>query len=156
MIGITPAWLTLSGMYVLPPVVIRRPTTRLAYWTGIRRWPCSMKITPTMIASPISRTTTNFALPACRRIARPSCGNREITLEKIRIDIPLPMPRWVISSPIHMIIAVPAVITRTINPMLAAVNVPDGKMSTPPSCCEREWNRNTSPVDCSSASTTVT
>ena len=42
MIGITPAWLTFSGMYVLPPEVILRPTTRFANCTGIRRWPCSM------------------------------------------------------------------------------------------------------------------
>ena len=32
-----------------------------------------------------------------------------MTLVKIMIDIPLPMPRWVMSSPSHMIIAVPAV-----------------------------------------------
>ena len=43
MIGMTPAWLTLSGMYVLCPPYMRRPTTRLANWTGMRRWPCSTK-----------------------------------------------------------------------------------------------------------------
>ena len=31
------------------------------------------------------------------------------TVAKIRIDMPLPMPRWVMSSPIHMTTAVPAV-----------------------------------------------
>ena len=34
---------------------------------------------------------------------------------KIMIDMPLPMPRSVISSPSHMITAVPAVITMTIS-----------------------------------------
>ena len=33
----------------------------------------------------------------------------EMTLVKIRTDIPLPIPRCVMSSPIHMISAVPAV-----------------------------------------------
>src|SRR4051812_29664333 len=35
--GMTPAMLTRSGMYVVPPEVIRRPTMRFAYWIGIRR-----------------------------------------------------------------------------------------------------------------------
>ncbi len=75
----------------------------------------------------------------------------------MRTDIPLPMPRWVMSSPIHMIIAVPAVMTRTMSETFAAVNLPTGKMSTPRPVVEfAEWNRNTRPVDCSSASTTVT
>ena len=104
-----------------------------------------MKMTATTMASPINSTTMNFVVPACSKIARPSWGSREITLAKIRIDMPLPMPRWVMSSPIHMIIAVPAVITRTISAMFPVVNVPAGKMSTPPSWSEREWNRNTSP-----------
>ena len=42
MIGITPAWLTRSGRKVWPPEYIRRPRTRLAYWTGIRRCPSWM------------------------------------------------------------------------------------------------------------------
>jgi hypothetical protein len=156
MIGMTPAWLTLSGMYVLPPEVIRRPTTRLAYWTGILRWPCSMNTTATTSASPIISTVTNLAVPPWSRMARPSCGNREITLVKISTDMPLPIPRWVISSPIHMIIAVPAVMIMTISAMLRPVKVPGGKMSTPPSWSDPEWNRKTRPVDCSSARTTVT
>ena len=36
-----------------------------------------------------------------------------MTLVKMMSDIPLPMPRWVISSPSHMINAVPAVIVMT-------------------------------------------
>src|SRR5919198_4550251 len=58
MMGITPAWLTLSGMYVLPPVVIRRPTTRFAYCTGIRRWPSWTKTMPTITASAMNGIIT--------------------------------------------------------------------------------------------------
>src|SRR5665648_248862 len=39
MTGITPAMLTLSGMKVLVPPIMRRPTTRFAYCTGTRRSP---------------------------------------------------------------------------------------------------------------------
>jgi hypothetical protein len=38
-----------------------------------------------------------------------------MTLTKIRTDIPLPIPRWVMSSPIHMINAVPVVSTSTMS-----------------------------------------
>ena len=101
---------------------------------------------------------TNFGVPPDRRIAWPSCGSREITLEKIRIDIPLPIPRCVISSPIHMIIAVPAVMTSTISAMFAAVNDPgrEDVDAAEPLRAAGLWNRNTRPVDCRSASTTVT
>ena len=44
MTGMTPPVLTLSGMCVLDPPYIRRPTTRLAYWTVTRRWPRSTKM----------------------------------------------------------------------------------------------------------------
>ena len=39
-------------------------------------------------------------------------GRRDTTDVKIRIDMPLPMPRWVISSPSHITSAVPAVHVR--------------------------------------------
>ena len=69
------------------------------------------------------------------------------------IDMPLPTPRWVISSPSHMISAVPAVIVSTISSTFSHVNVLTGKRSGSPFCWE--WNRNTRPVDWSRASTTV-
>ena len=56
MTGMTPAWLTLSGMYVELPPNILRPTIRRAYCTGIRRCACSMKMTAAMITSPITTT----------------------------------------------------------------------------------------------------
>ena len=39
MTGMTPPVFTLSGMCVLDPPYIRRPTIRLAYCTVTRRWP---------------------------------------------------------------------------------------------------------------------
>ena len=35
-------------------------------------------------------------------------GKRATMLAKMSSDMPLPMPRWVMSSPIHMMKAVPA------------------------------------------------
>ena len=46
MTGMTPAMLTLSGMKVLVPPIMRRPTTRLAYCTGTRRSPVVIQMTP--------------------------------------------------------------------------------------------------------------
>ena len=46
---------------------------------------------------------------------------------KIRIDMPLPMPRSVISSPSHMMTPVPAVITSTI--VVISHNDSSGMMS---------------------------
>ncbi len=98
--------------------------------------------------------TLNLNAPPCRRIELPSPGSDAITLVKIRIDMPLPTPRWVISSPSHMIIAVPAVSVSTMSAMLGGVNVSAGNGSGSP--VPPEWNRNTMPVDCSTARTIVT
>ena len=47
----------------------------------------------------------------CRAGATGRCavGKRATMLAKISSDMPLPMPRWVMSSPIHMMSAVPAI-----------------------------------------------
>ena len=52
MTGMTPAWLTFSGMYVEEPPNILRPTIRRAYCTGMRRCPCSMKMTAAIECEP--------------------------------------------------------------------------------------------------------
>ena len=114
MTGITPAWLTLSGRYVEVPPYMRRPTMRLAYCTGIRRWPCSTNTTPTMMISAATQTAAKMAPPRLSRICLPSEGMRAAMPAKISSDMPLPMPRSVISSPIHITSAAPAVITNTI------------------------------------------
>jgi hypothetical protein len=46
--------------------------------------------------------------------------------------------------------------TRTISSTFPASNVPVGKMSTPPKDADREWKAKMMPVDCRTASTTVT
>ena len=63
MTGMTPAWLTLSGMYVDEPPNILRPTMRRAYCTGMRRWPCSMKMTAAMSTSPMAVTSAKTHQP---------------------------------------------------------------------------------------------
>ena len=68
--------------------------------------------------------------------------------------MPLPIPRCVMSSPIHMISAVPAVRISTMSPTRGAVNEPGGKTSGVRNV--PLWNANARPVDCSSASTIVT
>ena len=55
MTGITPAWLIQRQIGQVPPYM-RRPTIRLAYCTGIRRWPCSTNTTPTMMISVATQT----------------------------------------------------------------------------------------------------
>ena len=59
------------------------------------------------------------------QIAAPCAGRRDTTDAKIRIDMPLPMPRWVMSSPSHMTIAVPAVHVSTMSAARAGVEVRD-------------------------------
>ena len=81
---------------------MRRPITRLAYWIGMRRWPSWMKTIAAMTASAMNGIITLktgsglFHHGGCRS------GRPETIEAKIISEIPLPMPRWVISSPIHM------------------------------------------------------
>ena len=65
----------------------------------------------------------NWSWPASVQIAPNWNGRRDTTDVKIRIDMPLPMPRWVISSPSHITSAVPAVHVRMIRPALNAVKL---------------------------------
>ena len=55
MTGTTPAWFTFTGMNVDPPPYAFRPVIRFAYWTGMRRCPCSMK-TMSVVTAMIART----------------------------------------------------------------------------------------------------
>src|SRR6266487_4146217 len=88
MTGMTPAWLTFLGMYVEVPPYIRRPTIRLAYCTGMRRCACSMN------TMPVTTTTTTAT-------------------DSTEVNGPL-VWKMVISSPIHMMTAVPATMVMTI------------------------------------------
>ncbi len=86
---------------------------RLAYCTGIRRCDCSTNTTNTTITSPSRQTRAKTTPPATWRIRLPWEGSAAAIDVKIRRDIPLPTPRAVISSPSHMMRAVPAVIVTT-------------------------------------------
>ena len=58
-------------------------------------------------------TMLNVHQPWLFWTAHSAAGKVATTWVKIRIDMPLPMPRSVISSPSHMITAVPAVMVMT-------------------------------------------
>ena len=58
-------------------------------------------------------------------------GMAATTLAKIRIDIPCPMPRWVMSSASHMTKAVPAVRHRTMKAARAKLNFGIRSMEVP-------------------------
>ncbi len=94
---------------------MRRPIIRLAYCTGIRRCPCSTKMTLAMIASASRQMKKNVRPPWLLRIAAPSVGIRAAMFRKMSSDMPLPTPRSVMSSPSHIMTAVPAVIVRTVS-----------------------------------------
>src|SRR5262245_39061211 len=85
--GITPDWLTFNGMEVLWPPIIRRPTTRRANCTGMRRWPDSTNTIPTIIATPMRMIVKNCSFDPSVHSAEPCAGRRETTDAKIRIDM---------------------------------------------------------------------
>ena len=58
MTGMTPPVFTLSGMCVLDPPYIRRPTTRFAYCTVTRRWPRSTNTIAAMTATISTSSST--------------------------------------------------------------------------------------------------
>ena len=156
MTGMTPAWLTLSGMYVDVPPNIFRPTIRRAYWTGMRRWACSMKMTAATMTRPIKMTRANTSQPrACRMLHR-APGKEATTDVKMRIDIPFPMPRSVMSSPNHMIIAVPAVMVITMMSIVVRLSSTrsDPWVVVPWKICPVRASA-TMPVDCRIASPRV-
>ena len=109
---------------------------------------------------PMAMMVKNWNLLPWLQIAEPCAGRRDTTDAKIRIDMPLPMPRWVMSSASHMTIAVPAVHVSTMSAALPAVKF--GMRSWPwkpekPSRPLLPWcSANTKPVDCTTARPMVT
>ena len=127
----------------------------------MRRCPCSTVTMPTIIPIAITRMIRNWNVPDCSIRFAPWNGRRETTDAKIRTDMPLPMPRWVISSASHMTSAVPAVHVRT---MSAAFHGVKSGISTRPVGRLRpsglnpplpRFSANTNAVDCTIASATV-
>ena len=118
MIGMTPAIEIFSGMCVLCPPYIFRPTTRFAYCTGILRSASFIVTTKPIAMTAIARIATNVTTDwkdtlspensvACNE--RIIAGPRETIPVKMISEIPLPIPFSVISSPSHIKNAVPAV-----------------------------------------------
>ena len=93
---------------------MRRPTTRFAYWTGIRRWPSWMKTIAAITPSAMNGIITLKTWSGLFHQAVMPCGMRATMRAKIISEMPLPMPRWVISSPSHITSMVPAVSVITI------------------------------------------
>ena len=86
---------------------------RFAYWIGIRRWPSWTKTTATMIASArIGKIRRSVGPPLYQ--ARMPPGRPARIDAKMSSEMPLPIPRFVMSSPIHMSRMVPAVSETTI------------------------------------------
>ena len=91
-----------------PPAVWRLPIICLAYWIGIRRWPSCTKTTETTTPIAISGKNSRSIGPPLIHALMP--WGADVRIEaKISSEIPLPMPRLVISSPIHIRSVVPAV-----------------------------------------------
>ena len=119
MTGMTPPVFTLSGMCVLDPPYIRRPTTRLAYWTVTRRCPRSTNtiaaITQIISTSRmISRISPICPVRNWSRVRIAALGRPTTMPAKMMSDMPLPMPRSVICSPSHMTNAEPVVSVSTV------------------------------------------
>ncbi len=74
-----------------------------------------MKTTAAITTMPMTITAPKIHGPLAFCTPHRAEGKVAMTWVKIRIDMPLPMPRSVISSPSHMITAVPAVMVITIS-----------------------------------------
>ena len=96
-----------------------RPTTRFAYWTGMRRWPSWTKTIATITASARKGIITTKTWSGFSHQDWIPCGSLETIEAKIISEMPLPMPRWVISSPNHISSVQPAVSEITISSTLA-------------------------------------
>ena len=112
----------------------------MAYCTGIRRWP---SCTNTIAAITASATNGIITLKIGSGLVHQACtplGMPEAIEAKIISEIPLPIPRWVISSPIHISSIVPAVSEITIMNTFGAVKF---AITALPAWCPKERKRNT-------------
>ena len=80
----------------------------------MRRWPSCMKTIAAMIASARKGIITTKIWSGFVHQAWMPFGSPETIDAKIISEMPLPMPRWVISSPSHMSSTQPAVSVITI------------------------------------------
>ncbi len=105
--GMTPAVLILIGRCERSCAIIPRAVARLGYWIRTRRWARSMKqmkrIRPT--TSAITRMISSGSMVLLRPPSNncASVRGRVATMPAMMIRLmPLPMPRLVICSPIHI------------------------------------------------------
>ena len=70
-----------------------------------------------MMTTPTPTTRNRISQPFDSLIDQSDCGKRAAIDVKMSSDIPLPMPRSVMSSPIHMMRPVPAVMVMTMSRM---------------------------------------
>ena len=136
-IGITPAIASLSGICVFCAPTIFLPTTFLAYCTGIllsacctNTTPAIRSIAPTIIAKAVNNPTVlNAPVPNIKsQIIVTALGNPEMIPTNIIIEIPFPIPLFVIWSPNHIKSDVPAISEITTkNPVKKSVltNIPE-------------------------------
>ena len=81
----------------------------------MRRWPRSMKTISGMTHRMIKKMTTVVITPAVPSTEEKiAWGRPAMILAKMIRLMPLPIPRWVMSSPIHMMSIAPAVSVPTI------------------------------------------
>jgi hypothetical protein len=74
------------------------------------------------MTSPTAITRPNSSQPFSSLSAHSAVGNPAATEVKMSSDMPLPMPRSVISSPNHITTAVPAVMVTTITRIRTSVS----------------------------------
>ena len=104
---------------MLAPPYIFRPTTRLAYCTGILRWARSIStIAPTTItANTMNSNAVMIDMLPVRRswnVFTRARGRPTTMPAKMINEMPLPTPRSVICSPSHITNAVPVVSVSTV------------------------------------------
>ena len=124
----------------MPPASWRRPTTRRAYWMGMRRWARSKyTITPTTTTmKPTSSRNASGEIWSVRIMSqtRLSAEGMRVTMPaKMTSEMPLPIPRSLICSPSHMMNEVPAarvmiVVIRNIQPGFMTVLAPSAPFSS--------------------------
>jgi hypothetical protein len=128
----------------MPPASWRLPTTRRAYWIGMRRCARSKyTITPTTATmNANSRITPIGASWSVRTMSQTfeSADGMLVTMPaKMMSEMPLPMPRSLICSPSHMMNDVPAVsvmmvLKRKPQPGSSTVFAPSAVLSAVASC----------------------
>ena len=136
-IGITPAIASFNGIWVFCAPTIFLPTTFLEYCTGTLLSACCINTTPATktiapINIPIAINNPVVLNPLLANIkfhnVVTKLGNPEMIPMNIIIEIPFPIPLFVISSPSHINIDVPA--TRDITTKAAVekfvfINIPE-------------------------------